>query len=210
MYNEYEFIFIMTTTLYVQSRSADTRSRLQGAFKQLLEEAPYEEIGIKDITDRADCSVGVFYRHFDDKLALLRALFDEYSQERADLRSTYLAPENWQGLSLQQTVQKLVRSTLATYQKRPGLFVAFNRLHDVNSAKSPEMVVLYEGIEAILEPHLKHMKDKREAARFAFFLITSAGQTALLSSSRHAQFLNFSPAQLARQLCNAVMAYLRP
>lgn len=47
--------------------SFETRRRLMEAWRELLVENPPANVSIKDITDKAEVSVGSFYSHFKDK-----------------------------------------------------------------------------------------------------------------------------------------------
>src|SRR5262249_26756490 len=149
----------MPQTLYIQARSGKTRQSICEALTALLEEMPYEDIGTREITERAGCSVGVFYRHFEDKTDLLRELYRQYGGERANLKETYLAKENWQGLDLRDTIARLVRTSLDEYQQRRGLFQAFSRLPSHEEPSRTQMDVLFAGIEAVLLPFCSHLPD---------------------------------------------------
>src|SRR5262249_13360852 len=148
-------------------------------------------IGTKEITERSGCSVGVFYRHFADKAELLSELYRQYGVERANLKSTYLARENWENLGLEDTVARLVRTSLDEYQKRAGLFQAFSRLPAEAEPNRTQMDVLFAGIEEILLPFCGHMPDPSRAARFAFFIISSTGKAAFVSPGALTRFIEF-------------------
>lgn len=52
-------------------RAKKTRRYLQQAFIELLSEKDFQDITIKDITDRAELNRATFYGHFQDKYELL-------------------------------------------------------------------------------------------------------------------------------------------
>jgi AcrR family transcriptional regulator len=54
-----------------------TRQFIMDAFAELLEQKPFEKIGINEIADLANINRSTFYLHFEDKYALL----DEYIAE---------------------------------------------------------------------------------------------------------------------------------
>lgn len=66
---------------------------LANALEELLQEKNYDEIGIKDITDKARVSKNTFYNNFQDKNGLLRFLFRRYEdslfKEREPQRKKY-------------------------------------------------------------------------------------------------------------------------
>jgi AcrR family transcriptional regulator len=51
-----------------------TRQLLQGALKQLMDQKPFDEISVQDITEAATVNRATFYDHYNDKFALLDAL----------------------------------------------------------------------------------------------------------------------------------------
>ena len=61
-----------------QKRVARTREKILAALEQLLESKEFEAISIADIARQGGVAVGSIYSHFEDKEALLPALFDRY------------------------------------------------------------------------------------------------------------------------------------
>ena len=68
-----------------QKRAARTREKILAALEQLLEDKEFEAISIADIARQGEVAVGSIYSHFEDKEALLPALFDRYV-ERIEAR----------------------------------------------------------------------------------------------------------------------------
>ena len=54
-----------------------SRRRILDAARELLEDRPWSQVGIEDVTQRAQLTRTAFYRHFDDGQALLLALLDD-------------------------------------------------------------------------------------------------------------------------------------
>lgn len=67
-------------------RQKRTRKLLQDALRKLLQEKPFEEILVQDITDTATLNRATFYDHYADKFALFEAMvagdFHERLKER--------------------------------------------------------------------------------------------------------------------------------
>ena len=55
-------------------RQKRTRKLLQDALRKLLQERPFEEILVQDITDRATLNRATFYDHYTDKFGLFEAM----------------------------------------------------------------------------------------------------------------------------------------
>ena len=54
-----------------------SRRRILDAARELLEDRPWSQVGIEDVTQRAQLTRTAFYRHFDDRQTLLLALLDD-------------------------------------------------------------------------------------------------------------------------------------
>ncbi len=57
-----------------QTRTTRTRPALCGALLSLLEEKPFEQITIREITERAEVGYATFFRRYPDKEAVLQDL----------------------------------------------------------------------------------------------------------------------------------------
>lgn len=58
-------------------RVARTKRLLAQALVELVNEQPYEDITIRDITDRADIGYATFFRHYDGKDDLMLEIFTQ-------------------------------------------------------------------------------------------------------------------------------------
>ena len=54
-----------------------TRRQLADAFIQLCLERDYEQMTLRDLTERADIGYATFFRHYSDKESLLNAILEE-------------------------------------------------------------------------------------------------------------------------------------
>ncbi|MCV2883354.1 TetR/AcrR family transcriptional regulator [Aestuariibacter sp. AA17] len=64
-----------------QARSKRTQQKLLDALHSCLEEKFFENISIQEIAQRADVSVGSYYRRFRNKESLLPMLYDDFSND---------------------------------------------------------------------------------------------------------------------------------
>lgn len=62
-------------------RVARTRRLLKAALIELIDEQPYEQITIRDITDRADIGYATFFRHYDGVDDLMLEIFTGIVEE---------------------------------------------------------------------------------------------------------------------------------
>src|SRR6058998_1614171 len=118
-----------------QARSRLTLHRLLSAAEALLEHGGLEAATVPAIADTAGVSVGVVYRRFPDKDALLRAVYERFfsvygEQNRARLQSVSLLD-----LPLEKIARAIIVGMTHGYRQRRGLLRALIRYarthHDV-------------------------------------------------------------------------------
>ena len=63
------------------ARIVRTKRDLANALEELLQEKNFDELSVKDITDRALISKNTFYNNFQDKNELLNFLFERYREQ---------------------------------------------------------------------------------------------------------------------------------
>lgn len=76
------------------AHGAAARRRLYQTAVQLIGERGYEAATLRDVADRAGVSVGLLYRYFPSKRAVVLALYDELSAEYA-ARASEMAAGKW-------------------------------------------------------------------------------------------------------------------
>jgi len=101
-----------------QQRSREKFARILQATATLLETTTYDELGTKLIAARAGVSVGVLYRYFADKEAIVASLVREW------LQSDVLIAEKITAEPLPERSRELMGNLLAAYadrfRKEPG------------------------------------------------------------------------------------------
>src|SRR5215213_6511132 len=100
-----------------QARSRRTVDRLLDAAELVLEDVGLEGATVPMIANRAGVSVGVVYRRFRDKDALLRAAYERFFERSLELNRTVLAPEQWTGQSTAQVVDAVVRGMVKGHEQ---------------------------------------------------------------------------------------------
>lgn len=66
-------------------RVVRTRRLLKAALLELVDEQPYKEITIREVTDRADIGYATFFRHYDGVDDLMLEIFSETVEELESL-----------------------------------------------------------------------------------------------------------------------------
>jgi AcrR family transcriptional regulator len=105
----------------MQARSRRTLGDLLDTARELLNEKPFDEITVAEICRLAGCSPPSFYQRFRDKEALLHAIHEQYRVETLDLIRSFLRPELWEGRSIDDFVDALVRGLLYLEGRAGGL-----------------------------------------------------------------------------------------
>ena len=78
----------------ITARGADTRRRLYETAVRLIQSRGWHETTLRDVAREAEVSVGLLYRYFPSKRAVVLALYDELSADYAD-RAAVLPPGRW-------------------------------------------------------------------------------------------------------------------
>jgi AcrR family transcriptional regulator len=93
----------------LQKRSRESRDRLFGAGRQLLEQMDLDAVSIADLAKKAGSSVGAFYLRFENKDAFFRAMIsDILATEQAALEAIYQGPSD--GAIIEAFVKKTIQS----------------------------------------------------------------------------------------------------
>lgn len=96
-----------------------TRSLLFGALVTLLEERPFKEISIKDLTERADIARPTFYRNYDSLQAILI--------EELDFRAANFLDEISDIISECKTFNEITTILFSRWNDNSELFMAMYR-----------------------------------------------------------------------------------
>ncbi|WP_426503903.1 TetR family transcriptional regulator [Dactylosporangium sp. McL0621] len=108
---------MQTRTEPQQQRSRDKRDRVLAAAAALLQEVPYDEIGTRQIADRAEVSVGSLYRFFPDKDAIFSALSATWLDKVLELMDAQLAAPP---PAIGALVDRIVEAFAEFFRAEPG------------------------------------------------------------------------------------------
>jgi AcrR family transcriptional regulator len=107
-----------------QARSKETLGKLLDAAEMLLTESGLEGATVPAIAERAGVSVGVVYRRFPDKDALLRAVYLRFFGRLAELNRQNLAVVANMRLSLPKMTRMLIVGMVKGYRLKRGILRA--------------------------------------------------------------------------------------
>jgi AcrR family transcriptional regulator len=107
-----------------QARSRRTLDRLLDAAAATLAELGVEGATVPAIAERAGMSVGVVYRRFRDKDALLRAVYGQFFESSLERNRAALASARWAGVPAVQIVATVVGGMVRGHDEYRGLLRA--------------------------------------------------------------------------------------
>ncbi|MGE5278084.1 MAG: TetR/AcrR family transcriptional regulator [Acidobacteriota bacterium] len=107
-----------------QQRSRRTLERLLDAAEGVLAEKGLDAATVPAIAARSGLSVGVVYRRFPDKDALIRAVYERFFARSRDKNRRVLEPGRWAGVATAPMVHALVGGMVKGYRLHRGLLAA--------------------------------------------------------------------------------------
>jgi len=110
-----------------QARSRHTLHRLLSAAEALLEHGGLEAATVPAIAEAAGLSVGVVYRRFPDKDALIRAVYERFFATVRDQNLLRLKSVSALDLPLSTTARAMIVGMAEGYRRRRGLLRALHQ-----------------------------------------------------------------------------------
>lgn len=200
----------------LQARSRQTLAAIVDAAEALLQVRGFDEVSIADIVGRAGCTTGSFYARFASKEALLPYLYEKYDAQLSDELEGLASGEEWERLTLEETVRRLVEHTVGAYGERLHLMreiVLFAR-------RSPEAIGpelrerrnrLHAALNARFTRHVGRIThpDPVRAIAFAMLAVSSvAREMVLFSHAPQAQSTPLERQALVREVSRLALGYL--
>jgi AcrR family transcriptional regulator len=199
-----------------QQRSRDSQERILRAAEALIKSKGFEALTTAEVVRRSRTSVGTLYARFGDKTALLHAVQDRVQAREQAVMRARLAEVDWDGLTLEETVRRLLDIKQATADGDGRLFEAFV-VHGVTDpvlrAQGYRHKATMEDLE--VEILLRHAgdighPDPESAARVASRLAQAAQEEYVQRSlSGVSPPAAAPPDLLLRRLSEVIIAYLK-
>ena len=196
-----------------QARSQETLTRILDAAEALVAEKGFEDTPISEIVRRAGSSVGAFYTRFEDKDALLHALYDRYLEQATATTDDALDPARWQSARISDLLGAVVHFLVAIYREQRGLmrvFVTRNHNDAVFQARRERLShYVSDRLTALLLARREEIThpDPERAAAFGLTLVFSALDSVILFGEMRSA-VPLSDEALADELTRAYLAYL--
>ena len=196
-----------------QLRSQETLARILDAAQALVSEKGFDDTPISEIVRRAGSSVGAFYTRFEDKDALLHALYDRYLEQAIATADDALDPARWESSQIPELISAVVGFLVSVYREQRGMirvFVARNQRDQTFQARRERLsYYVSERLSALLlarRDEITH-PDPERATAFGLTLVFSALDGVMLFGEMRSG-LTLSDEALAAELTHAYLAYL--
>ncbi|MGH0030415.1 MAG: TetR/AcrR family transcriptional regulator [Myxococcota bacterium] len=197
-----------------QARSQETLDRILDAAERLVTEKGFEDTPVSEVVQRAGSSVGAFYTRFEDKDALLHALYDRYYEQALATADHALDPQRWDGAPVDAIVPTVVGFLVEIYREQGGLIRAFVSRTQKDPTFRARREQLYHHVSERLaglllarQAEIHHPHPDRAAA-FGLSLVFSTLDSVLLFGEMRSGAFVLSDEEFARELSRAYLAYL--
>jgi AcrR family transcriptional regulator len=199
-----------------QQRSRDSQERILRAAEALIKSKGFEALTTAEVVRRSRTSIGTLYARFGDKTALLHAVQDRVQTREEAVMRARLANVDWEALSLEETVRRLLEIKRIATEGDDRLFEAFvvhGATDPVVRAQGYRHKATIEGLEVeILMRHAGQIghSDPEVAARVASRLAQAAQEEYVQRSLSGVSLPTAAPPDLLlRRLADVIIAYLR-
>lgn len=196
-----------------QARSQETLSRILDAAETLVAEKGFEDTPISEIVRRAGSSVGAFYTRFEDKDALLHALYDRYLEQAIATTDDALDTARWESARVSELLRAVVGFLVTIYREQRGLmrvFVMRNHSDPAFQARRARLShYVSERLASLLlarRDEIRHPDPERAAAFGLTLVFSTLDNVILFGETRSA--VPLSDEALAEELARAYLAYL--
>jgi AcrR family transcriptional regulator len=197
-----------------QARSQETLDRILDAAEFLVADKGFEDTPVSEIVRRAGSSVGAFYTRFQDKDALLHALYERYFVEAVATAEAALDPARWDGAAIPEILDAVVGFLVEIYREQRGMIRAFvirNHVDPAFQARRDRLShAVNERLTALLLARRREIvhPDPERAAGFGLTLVFSTLDSVMLFGEMRSGALSLSDEALTSELTTAYLAYL--
>lgn len=210
---------------YKQRRSQLTFERLLDAAEELISAGQsLDDLSVTEVCARAGFSVGAFYRRFASKDGLLVFLHERYVERMFERQARSLDPKQWTGLSLDDTIRRLVEEAFRTLTRD----VVFVRACDVRAQGDRDFAerarqlhadyvslvtrLLLQHVEEFEHPHPRRAAEfcayQLRATLYYFFVATSFLETRNGRGVNQILHTSVTERELVPELAASLRAYL--
>ncbi|HSP14885.1 MAG TPA: TetR family transcriptional regulator [Thermoanaerobaculia bacterium] len=195
-----------------QERSLQTLNRLLDAAERVLEDDGLEAATVPAIARRAGVSVGVVYRRFPNKDALIRGVYERYLWRAGEQNSMMLTTLSRVNVSAEELVRGMIRGAVEGYRRKRKLVLALiqyaqkhpdikRRTGEINRASTAALT-------ALLLSHSGKIShpDPEEAIRFSMLTLAAVIRSVIIDEEGTHGLR--APDDLEGELTGMIFSYL--
>jgi len=200
-----------------QQRSRDTRNRILAALERLLENHFFEQITTRQLASEAGVAPATLYRRFQDKNALLPALYKRYDQRLNRWgKALWDEDQRRRHTSVEERVTHVVREHVNFYRDNEPILrtvYLYLRLHpeidlgELATGRQAGYVEILTPIFEALGQQGQNPPDETRVKLFILILITSVNERALFPTTNPARLLEMSDEEFVRELSRNLVGY---
>lgn len=201
-----------------QRRSRKTHDRILGALERLLEDHFFEQITTRQLAGEAGVAPATLYRRFQDKDALLPALYERYDRRLSRWgKALWDEDQRRRHTSVEERVTHVVREHVAFFRDNEPILrtlYLYVRLHPdlelgefATGRRSDYEAILAPILEALVQQG-HEPPDEARIKLFCLILITSIKERALFPTTTPAVLLELSDEAFVRELSRNLAGYL--
>jgi AcrR family transcriptional regulator len=199
----------------LQQRSQETTEHLLEAAEELLRQGGADAATLRAIAERAGVSLGIVYRRFPDKDAILRAVYTRFFERFGATNTRSLSSDRFQRASLAEVAHTLVTGIAEGYRRHARLVRAlllYARSHPSSefreraAAHNARTLTVLQGIFDRHRPEITHPRPE-VAVPFAISSAAALLQVRIVFNDTAAEpALPF--AELVAEATRLVVSYL--
>jgi len=199
-----------------QKRSLETVDRLLDAAEEILADKGYEAATVPAIAKKAGLSVGVVYRRFSDKDALIRAVWGRFFACSVKRSKRWLERHGMPPGDLEGAARWLVANLLSSYRENRRILRAltmYTRTH-----ADAEFLAQAEAMNAeslrltgmLLLPHRDRMThpDPEKAVRYGLLFVAMTIREVVLARNDILESMGVDESDLEDELTRMLLGYL--
>ena len=195
-----------------QARTRAALERFLDAGESLFLERAFDEVAVTEIVERADASVGAFYRRFRDKDGLLQAVHERFCEQARATADDALAPARWADATIDEMASAFITFLVEIFRERAGLIRVFAVQGQRDRVVRERTETLYDHLSEKLAFVLRsHGVSARRAdgifgARFALVMVLGfLTEVVLLQQTK----FSLEDPRVAESLAQAFLGYVQ-
>ncbi len=196
-----------------QERSVHTLNRLLDAAEHVLEDEGLEAATVPAIAKRAGVSVGVVYRRFKNKEALIRGVYERFLWRVSEQNSVMLSALDGMDVGIEDVLRGMIHGSIESNRRKRNLLRAlyqFARTHKDPAIKGQAAkmnrasTAAFAALMLANRDRIKH-PDPEAAIEFAVLALASIIRTVIIGEHSHGLT---APDDLEGELTRMIFAYL--